>query len=96
LQSCVELYIQYIQRPVGIHFETKEATCLRLETMRKRYKAKHKSNMKREAEVKKLAKQKAKQEAKQEAKQRAKEKVEEEKRTKEIARKNVEPIKRPR
>jgi hypothetical protein len=26
--SCVELYVQYIQRPVGIHFETKEATCL--------------------------------------------------------------------
>jgi hypothetical protein len=70
--SCVELDVQYIQRPVGIHFETKEATCLQLGTMRNRYKAKHKSNMKREAEVKKLAKKKAKQEAKQEAKQRAK------------------------
>jgi hypothetical protein len=47
--SFVELDSQYIQRPVGIHFETKEATCLRLETKRKHYKAKHKSNMKREA-----------------------------------------------
>jgi hypothetical protein len=83
--SFVELDVQFIWRPVGVHFETKEATCLRLETMRNHYKAKHKSNMKREAKVKKLAKQKAKQEAK----QRVKEKVEEEKRPKEIARKNA-------
>jgi N-acetylmuramoyl-L-alanine amidase CwlA len=79
--SCVELDVKFIQRP----FETKEATCLQLETMRKCYKAKHKANMKREAEVKKFVQQKAKQESK----QRAKEKVEEEKRTKEIASKNA-------
>jgi hypothetical protein len=58
--SCVEFDVQFIQRPVGINFETKEATCIRLETMRNRYKAKHKENMKKEAEEKKLAKQKAK------------------------------------
>jgi hypothetical protein len=87
-ESCVELDVQCIQRPVGIHFDTKEATCLRLETMRNHYKAKHKSNMNREAEVKKLAKQKSKQEAKQESKQRSKEKLEEDKLDKEIARKN--------
>jgi hypothetical protein len=40
--SFVELYIQYIQRPVWIHFETKEPKCIRLETTRKRYKEKHK------------------------------------------------------
>jgi hypothetical protein len=72
---CVELDVQFIQSPVGIHFDTKEPTFLRLETMRNRYKSKHQANMKREAEVKKLAKKKDKQEAKEEAKQRAKEKV---------------------
>jgi hypothetical protein len=52
--SCVEFDVQFIQRPVGINFETKEARCLRLETMINCYKAKHKSHMKRKAEEKNL------------------------------------------
>jgi hypothetical protein len=87
--SCVYFDVQFIHLPVGINFETKEATRLLLETMRNRYKSKHIANMKKEAEEKKLAKQKAKQESK----QRTKEKVEEEKCAKEMARKT--PYKAP-
>jgi hypothetical protein len=79
--SCIYVYVQFIQHPVGTNFETKEPIFLRLETMRNNYKAKHKANMKKEFQERKRAKK----EAKQEAKQRAKEKVEEEKRTKEKA-----------
>jgi hypothetical protein len=41
--SCVEFDVQFIQRPVGINFETQEATCLRLETLINCYKAKRKT-----------------------------------------------------
>jgi hypothetical protein len=84
--SCIEFGVQFIQRPVGVNFETNEATCVRLETMLNSYKAKHKATIKREAEEKKISKQNAKQEAN----QRAKEKVEEERRAKEMKQKFTE------
>jgi hypothetical protein len=72
---CVEFYVQFIQRPVGINFETKEATCLRLETMRNRYKAKKKANIQRETEEKKLTKQESKQGSKRKRKRQKKRSV---------------------
>jgi hypothetical protein len=32
--SCVDFYAQFIHRPIGINFETREATCFRLKNMR--------------------------------------------------------------
>jgi hypothetical protein len=54
--SCVEFDVQFIQIPVGINFETKEATYLQLETIRNSYNTKHKANINRDTELKKLAK----------------------------------------
>jgi hypothetical protein len=43
--SCVYLDVQFTHRSAGFSFDTKEDTCLQLESMRNCYKEKHKEKL---------------------------------------------------